>query len=125
MLHETELDSDGNVKRNRLGVVVELELNPASSSESNTLGNRIVDTLPVNPVTVGKESIPVFAGFNDQGSVSNSELFYILAVTNFGMQQTKLLCVHYPVFLMLGNFSFHLSAYIPLCCFFARHCPFI
>ncbi|AAG00874.1 putative DNA topoisomerase transcription factor interactor and regulator CCHC(Zn) family [Arabidopsis thaliana] len=72
LLHETELDSDGNVKRNRLGVVVELELNPASSSESNTLGNRIVDTLPVNPVTVGKESIPVFAGFNDQGSVSNS-----------------------------------------------------
>lgn len=71
MLHETELDADGNVKRNRLGVVVESELNPTSSSESTTLGNRVVDTLPVNAVTVEKESIPVFAGFNDQGSVSN------------------------------------------------------
>ncbi|CAH8256757.1 unnamed protein product [Arabidopsis lyrata] len=71
LLHETELDSDGNVKRNRLGVVVESELNPTSSSESTTLGNRVVDTLPMNAVTVGKESIPVFAGFNNQESVSN------------------------------------------------------
>ncbi|KAG7585537.1 Zinc finger CCHC-type [Arabidopsis thaliana x Arabidopsis arenosa] len=71
LLHETELDSDGNVKRNRLGVVVESELNPTSSSESTTLGNRVADTLPMNAVTVGKESIPVFAGFNNQESVSN------------------------------------------------------
>ncbi|XP_010414932.1 PREDICTED: uncharacterized protein LOC104701009 [Camelina sativa] len=75
LLHETSLDSDGNVKKSRLGVVVETDLNPSSSTEA-TLGNRVVDRIaqPVKdtlPVTMGKESIPVFAGFNNRKPVYN------------------------------------------------------
>ncbi|EOA33821.1 hypothetical protein CARUB_v10021297mg [Capsella rubella] len=71
----------GNVKRSRLGVVVESDLNPSLSNES-TLGNRVVgriaqpvkDTLPMNAITVGKESNPVFAGFNNRKLVSNGNV---------------------------------------------------
>ncbi|XP_010480204.1 PREDICTED: uncharacterized protein LOC104758932 [Camelina sativa] len=78
LLHETSLDSNGNVKRSRLGVVVETDLNPSSSNES-TLGNRVVgrtaqplkDNLLMNAVPMGKESIPVFAGFNNRKPVYN------------------------------------------------------
>lgn len=96
------MDSDGNVKRSRLGVVVESELNPTSSNDS-TLGNRIAqtvkDTLPMNAVTEGKESIPVFAGFNNRKPVS-SGVFASTDGRNQGISLFIYLCV------LLGCYSF-------------------
>lgn len=99
------MDSDGNVTRNRLGVVVESELNPTSSNES-TLGNRIAkpvkDTLPMNAVTEGKESIPVFAGFNNRKPVSNG----VFASTD-GRNQGISLFIYLCVLTSLGILGFH------------------
>ncbi|KAL1225419.1 hypothetical protein V5N11_009071 [Cardamine amara subsp. amara] len=85
LVQETELDSDGNVKRSRLGVVVVSDLSSTSSNEF-TLGNGVVDgvaetvkdyadTLPMNTLTMGKELIPVCLSFNNRKPVSNGSVF--------------------------------------------------
>ncbi|KAL1188128.1 hypothetical protein V5N11_003163 [Cardamine amara subsp. amara] len=85
LVQETELDSDGNVKRSGLGVVVVSDLSSTSSNKF-TLGNGVVDgvaetvkdyadTLPMNTLTMGKELIPVCLSFNNCKPVSNGSVF--------------------------------------------------
>lgn len=78
LVEETELDSDGNVKRIGLGAVVGSDLNSTLSNKS-TLCIPVVkdfaDNLPMNAVTMGKESIPVCSSFNNRKPVSNGGVF--------------------------------------------------